>query len=130
MFRKTLYLLIFLFSILGKDIAGLGLNIWYWNNKAEITRKYCENKSRPMMHCDGQCYLAKKLARVAFQEYQKENQKNKPVKPAKTLLFNEVHSINTVEVAETPIVRSLPGDATDGRNTASYHPEIFHPPAA
>lgn len=127
MVRKTLYLLVFLFSILGKDIASVGLNIWYWNNKAEITRKYCENKSRPMLHCDGKCYLAKRLARIAFQEYQKENQKNKPVKPSKTVLFSEaiVFALYEYGLATDPekvIFREV------RLHVSPKYSEIFHPP--
>lgn len=29
--------------------------------KAYISRHLCENRSRPELHCDGKCYLAKKL---------------------------------------------------------------------
>jgi len=51
--------------------AGLFIN--YQINKAEITRKYCENKAKPMLNCNGKCYLAKQLAK----EQAKEEQSNK-----------------------------------------------------
>ncbi|WP_291035753.1 hypothetical protein [Dyadobacter sp. 50-39] len=39
----------------------------------EIRREYivanlCENKNRPQMHCDGKCYLAKRIASLDEQE--------------------------------------------------------------
>ncbi|MCF0071431.1 hypothetical protein LZD49_13195 [Dyadobacter sp. CY261] len=39
----------------------------------EIRRQYiisnlCENKNRPQMHCDGKCYLAKRIASLDEQE--------------------------------------------------------------
>ncbi|SEJ44071.1 hypothetical protein SAMN05216327_110139 [Dyadobacter sp. SG02] len=39
----------------------------------EIRRDYiinnlCENKNRPQMHCDGKCYLAKRIASLDEQE--------------------------------------------------------------
>ncbi len=34
----------------------------YYINKAYIAKNLCENRSRPMLHCDGKCVLAKKLA--------------------------------------------------------------------
>lgn len=117
----------FLFSILGKDIASVGLNIWYWSNKAEIAQKYCENKSRPMMHCDGKCYLAKRLARVAFQEYQKENQKNKPVKPAKTLLFKENVDCSICGQAVDSLDEKVIFHDEQFYISPNYS-EIFHPP--
>lgn len=30
-------------------------------NQAEITDKFCENKAKLNMHCDGKCYLSKQL---------------------------------------------------------------------
>ena len=33
----------------------------YEFNKEFIIKNYCVNKSRPQLHCDGKCYLAKKL---------------------------------------------------------------------
>ncbi|KAA6440988.1 hypothetical protein FEM33_04640 [Dyadobacter flavalbus] len=39
----------------------------------EIRREYivanlCENRTRPQMHCDGKCYLAKRIASLEEQE--------------------------------------------------------------
>jgi hypothetical protein len=39
----------------------------------EVRREYiinnlCENKNRPQMHCDGKCYLAKRIASLDEQE--------------------------------------------------------------
>jgi hypothetical protein len=36
-----------------------------------IMKNYCVNKSRPELHCDGKCYLAKQLEK-AEQENQKQ----------------------------------------------------------
>lgn len=33
----------------------------YHINKKSITEKYCENRDKPQMHCNGHCYLAKQL---------------------------------------------------------------------
>lgn len=33
----------------------------YEFNKEYIIKNYCINKNRPQLHCDGKCYLAKKL---------------------------------------------------------------------
>lgn len=34
----------------------------YLANKKFITEQLCENRSRPQLHCNGKCYLKKKLA--------------------------------------------------------------------
>lgn len=34
---------------------------YYQINKDLITAKYCENKDKPLLKCEGKCYLEKKL---------------------------------------------------------------------
>ena len=36
----------------------------YALNKAQITAQYCVNKSKPMLHCNGQCHLARQLRKA------------------------------------------------------------------
>jgi hypothetical protein len=43
----------------------------YELRKDYIIKNYCVNKSRPEMHCDGKCYLAKQIQK-AEQEDQKQ----------------------------------------------------------
>ena len=33
----------------------------FYLNRAYIARNLCVNKDKPMMHCNGKCYLSKKL---------------------------------------------------------------------
>ena len=40
----------------------------YQLNQAEITRKYCENKAKPKLQCNGKCHLAKQLAKQERQD--------------------------------------------------------------
>jgi hypothetical protein len=35
--------------------------VYYQVNKSYIAKELCINKNRPMLHCDGKCFLAKKL---------------------------------------------------------------------
>lgn len=53
-------------------VAGFDLNRNY------IAAQLCVNKSRPWMHCNGRCYLMKKLKQSADKEKaaERENQKN------------------------------------------------------
>jgi hypothetical protein len=74
---KNLAYKIFAFCMISLFVSNTlikaGLFVNYQINKAEITRKYCENKAKPMLHCNGKCYLAKQLAK----EQAKEEQSNK-----------------------------------------------------
>lgn len=50
-------------------------------NQAELTEKYCENKAKPMLHCNGKCYLAKQLKiqeELDKANFDKESKKQQP----------------------------------------------------
>ena len=40
------------------------LLVSYELNKAQITARYCVNKARPQLHCNGQCHLAQQLRKT------------------------------------------------------------------
>lgn len=44
-------------------------------NKDYIARVLCENRSRPELHCNGQCYLAKKLKAQQDKQNKETNQR-------------------------------------------------------
>jgi hypothetical protein len=56
----TILFIIFAFQV----VYPAMFTAWFFVNRAAIAAKYCENKSRPQLHCDGQCFLAKKLQAI------------------------------------------------------------------
>ncbi|OIN59070.1 hypothetical protein [Arsenicibacter rosenii] len=42
--------------------------------KAYIVSNFCENKNRPELHCDGKCYLAKRLRAAQEREEQSKTE--------------------------------------------------------
>lgn len=44
----------------GRELLVLNFAV----NQAALTAKYCVNKARPRLHCDGKCYLARQLRRA------------------------------------------------------------------
>ncbi|WP_374756606.1 hypothetical protein [Dyadobacter bucti] len=52
---------IWLFTTILPTFSQWGTIAYYQINKAYITRVLCENRNRPQLNCNGQCYLAKKL---------------------------------------------------------------------
>ena len=75
-YRILSYLLIaqFLFAIGMKVFLVLDWKI----NQDLITEKYCENKDKPMMHCNGKCYLAKQLEKLEQQENEERSEHPNP----------------------------------------------------
>lgn len=60
----------------------------YEFNKEFIIKNYCVNKDRPQLHCDGKCYLAKKLK--AAQEKEEQQGLQNFVKKLLTEVFDSV----------------------------------------
>nr|WP_295926130.1 hypothetical protein [uncultured Dyadobacter sp.] len=100
----------------------------------EIRREYivanlCENRARPQMHCDGKCYLAKRIAALD------EHEKRQAEKSYMFKLLDQVmdqrsgfdfktnavilHTTSAANFASLPLF--IPRIAPD---------DIFHPPLA
>jgi hypothetical protein len=58
---RPLLTYLLLVAVLLPSISPWGTIAYYHLNRDYIARVLCENRSRPELHCDGQCYLAKKL---------------------------------------------------------------------
>jgi hypothetical protein len=58
---RTLVSYILLFALLLPLVSPWGTIAYYQLNKDYIARVLCENRDRPEMHCDGQCFLAKRI---------------------------------------------------------------------
>ncbi|KQN38803.1 hypothetical protein ASE92_05115 [Pedobacter sp. Leaf41] len=60
MFKKILIYLLVICSV-SNGAMQLVVYSGYKMNKEYITSVFCINKEHPELHCDGQCFLAKKL---------------------------------------------------------------------
>jgi hypothetical protein len=58
---KNAIVYLLLIATLLPAISPWGTIAYYHANKDYIARVLCENRDRPELHCDGQCYLAKQL---------------------------------------------------------------------
>lgn len=60
MFKRGFAILI-LAALTAQSFSQLGILAYYQLNKSYIARTLCVNRDKPMMHCNGKCYLAKQL---------------------------------------------------------------------
>ena len=62
MMRPLAYLLtvLVLLQSFGRELLVLHFKA----NQTELAARYCVNKARPSLHCDGKCYLARQIRRV------------------------------------------------------------------
>ncbi|WP_080056377.1 hypothetical protein [Spirosoma aerolatum] len=58
---RSLLIYTLLLAVLLPSISSWGIIAHYQLNKEYIARVLCENRDKPQMHCDGKCYLAKRL---------------------------------------------------------------------
>jgi hypothetical protein len=59
----------------------------YLANKKFISEKLCENRSRPQLHCNGKCYLKKKIARESGE--QNGERRNRAAEDVVVLFFEK-----------------------------------------
>ena len=111
-------LLIFLFQL---SFRGM-LFTNYLANKTLITAKYCENKSKPTLKCNGSCYLKKQLDK----EEKQENNPGTHIKEKQETLFNNKEG-NLINSPTTIITEHL---FIAIQNNYHYNTtsSIFHPP--
>lgn len=66
--------LIFLIFFAFQTFYSGGLTLFFYANRAYISKQLCVNKAKPELKCGGNCYLSKKLREA-------EEQQNEPSSP-------------------------------------------------
>lgn len=62
----------------------------YVVNYEYVSKVLCENKAKPMMHCNGKCHLMKELAKASDAENSKSSDKKSSTQPTEVLFFEEL----------------------------------------
>jgi hypothetical protein len=96
--------------------------IWanYELNKAQITKDYCVNKDKPMMHCCGKCKLKKQLAE---DEQKQKSPAMSDVKNDIQLFGSPIYStLYNIEGAYFLINSPYTDVCHPGTHTAVFHP--------
>ncbi len=86
----------------------------------------CENKAKPMMHCNGKCHLMKELAKAAETENPKSSDKKENTSIQEVLFFKEINPFSIVSFGFKPKTKIN----TSYLNLYSYlnTNSVFHPP--
>jgi hypothetical protein len=69
--------ILLLFGLLTSNFANLFVFAGFELNQKYIAAELCVNKNRPEMHCNGKCYLMKKLKQAEDKEQKQERQSQK-----------------------------------------------------
>lgn len=123
MLRKLIAILLFSAFLLQSFQQAFTVLDYYTNTAAFA--KACENKARPMLHCNGKCQLAKKLKAQEKKEQEERERKG----AAKNILLSSKSFFATLEGT---VANSLPDyPLATNRGAIVQQPRaIFHPPDA
>ncbi|WP_342089244.1 hypothetical protein [Dyadobacter sp. OTU695] len=99
----------------------------YQLRKDYIIATLCENRSRPQLHCDGKCYLAKRIAQAAKEEQrQAENELMSKILSAQAPAHENITRLQPATFgAMREVVVFKFSDPLNGQNLS---PDIFRPP--
>lgn len=119
--KKALAILL-TFSILAQGMINLALCAYYQINKNEIAAKFCVNKNKPMLHCNGQCYLGKQLKKA--EENEKRQNQTLREKDEVISAFNKT-ALPAYTPSYTHISNLLP---YQGKYLSAPHLALLQPP--
>jgi hypothetical protein len=110
-FLKQVFTYVLLFSLVVRPLFIVGHIAYYRLNIAYITEKFCENKDKPQLQCNGKCHLAKELSLVNASS---EEPTDEPIK-----ISNAYKSFAPLFFQKTILKVSNEG-AIDPRNTSLF----------
>jgi hypothetical protein len=95
----------------------------FYANQSFIASKFCENKYKPMLHCNGKCILARKL-----RQEEKKDQQN-PERKLENRLEVFCCSHIAIAIPAYSVSRVYDSNYPDAKLTV-LSSSIFHPPSA
>ena len=104
-----------------------GAVAYYRVNQDYIAKNLCENRDKPMLDCNGQCYLAKQL-KAAKEKEQKSNSERLEKMPEVVLAFQAIQPIFSASFVQVPVAEdhfATPAFVLSGDSKG-----LFHPPRA
>lgn len=88
---KRISAIFFVFIFLLHLAVSFSYVIWYEINKTYVATQLCENTNKPELHCDGKCYLKKKISPTQENSTQ---QSSSDTNCFQLMFFNELRKIN------------------------------------
>ena len=129
---RFLFLIVFTITVLLQSLQGFFTIVNWKMNQAELTAKYCVNKAKPMLKCNGKCYLAKQLKIQEEQDkadFNKEskNQVPKFKKIKEGEVFNDIKTVDYTLVVQNNINRK-PNTSISVEYSFDEISKCFQPP--
>lgn len=117
--QLTAWLLIF--SVLTVNYSRLFVYAGFKLNQTYISTKLCENRNKPWLHCNGKCYLMKKVK-------QAEEKQNNAERQSQKNLFQEAYCESKTPVKFYTHLLQLIIIPDNQFELPKGHSSIFRPP--
>lgn len=97
----------------------------YFTNK-EAYERYCVNKAKPQLHCDGKCQVAQKI------KQEEERDQKDPLKNSRfsEVVFIDQHAFIRIEPVFTPVTLNSYLLPLSIGHAIAFSRTFFHPPNA
>lgn len=117
--------IVLILAILTQSMSKGIILLSYFTNK-QAYEKYCVNKARPQLHCDGKCQMAKKI-KAEEERDQKDPLKNSL--SSEVTMINENHFVSIHPEFIALVIREDIFPHSIG-NVVDRSRSFFHPPNA
>lgn len=111
------------FSIFIQTFSTFIIQADFFLNRSYIAENLCVNKDKPMMHCNGKCYLAKKL-----KDQEKQNQS--PVSKTEKFDLQPFFIPESFSLKNAVTVFKPQYFTKNEKSVSTFRASIFHPPSA
>ena len=110
-------------TLLTSNFTRLFVYAGYELNQKYIAAKLCENRDKPQIHCNGKCYLAKKIKQAEEKEKSQEHnaQKNH---------FQEAFIVQNTRIVFSARLLEVISSKYTSRVSRQHDADIFQPPQA
>jgi hypothetical protein len=114
---------IFLFIIvLAQTFSSFITEADFYLNRDYIAKNLCVNRDKPMMHCNGKCYLAKKL--------NDEGKSQSPASKTERLDVTPFFVPSSFSLPDFTQLKKSKYFIINEKEVSTFSPFIFHPPTA
>jgi hypothetical protein len=120
---KRLVIYFLLICTISANFSMLFIYAGFEVNKGYIASTLCENRNKPWLHCNGRCYLMKKIKQAEDKEKSEERQSNKS-------LFQEAIVENAISFNFQPPLIAVLNTCYPQPELPQYSTTIFQPPKA
>jgi len=113
--------IVLLVALLSANFSRLFVYAGFELNKKYIATQLCENRDKPLLHCDGKCYFMKKVKQA--QEKDKSNERE-----TQKSLFQEVFVKSSSSIKFFSQVVSTVFTPYQVLKATPFSGVVFHPP--